>query len=51
MVPHLAKKRTSQVIIWMFYPHPHSRLTHRQAQVSGTCEAAELVEMGEQCPT
>ena len=50
MVPYLAKKWTSQAIIWMSYPHAHSRLTHLQAQVSGTCEAAELVEMGEQCP-
>ena len=51
MVLHLAKKWTPQVIIWMFYPHPRSHLTHLQAQVSGTCEAAQLVEMGEQCPS
>ena len=39
MVPYLAKKWTSQAIIWMSYPHARSRLTHLQAQVSGTCEA------------
>ena len=49
MVPYLAKKWTSQLIIWMFYPHPRSRLTLLQAQVSGACEAAELID-GEQCP-
>lgn len=50
MVSYLAKKWTSQAIIWMSYSHARSHLTHLQAQVSGTCGAAQLVEMGEQCP-